>query len=200
MKFSIVMTAFEPWLLLPRALACVGQQTHSVWEVIVAVDGPCPDGPDDPRRVIQSFRQHHPRHSIELLELPRAAGCFGNVGRNVALSRGTGDYVCWVNHDNLIAPDYLATHAENIRSQPGCISVVGIEYWTGGTCHGSFPRQLARSKIDLLNFSVPMDLARRVQAFGGNHQRVYAADWLTFADCRRHAPVVQSSRIVGCHF
>lgn len=199
-KFSLLMTVYEPWELLPRALACLGQQTWPYWELWLLIDGPCPTGEYDPRRIVHSFRRHQPQHAVELCELPRAAGCFGNVSRHAGLKFATGDYVCWINHDNLIAPDYLATHAANIAQSPGCVSVVGIDYWRGGVCHGPFPRALSRSRIDLLNFSVPTTLARQVQAFGPANQERYAADWDTFAACRLLAPVVQTHRIVGTHF
>ena len=200
MLFSIVMTVFEPYALLPRALACVLAQTHAEWELLVIVDGPAPRRGFAPKRVVGQLHARFGERRVEVRHLPRAAGCYGNVGRSAGLSEARGEYVCWVNHDNLIAPDYLAAHHENAKRTPGCVSVVDIDLWKGDRYYGCFPRRLAASKIDLLCFAVPTELARRVNAFGGNAARVYAADWLVFDACRRLAPVEHTRRLVGTHF
>jgi hypothetical protein len=80
------------------------------------------------------------------------------------------------------------------------VSVVDIDLWKQDRYYGRYPRRLAASKIDLLCFAVPTELARRVDAFGGASSRVYAADWLTFDACRKLAPVERNRRLVGTHF
>jgi hypothetical protein len=153
-----------------------------------------------PAKVVSRFRKQHPELRIEVVDLPRAAGCYGNVGRHAGLQLATGDAVCWFNHDNLITPDYLATHAALQQAQPGAISIVGIDYWRDGVCHGVFPRRIAAGHLDLLCYSLPVTLARQIDAFGPAMQTIYAADWHTFQAARNHAPVIQSSTIAGVHF
>jgi glycosyltransferase involved in cell wall biosynthesis len=198
-QFSIVMTAFEPFELLPRALCCVLAQSHLEWELVVVVDGP-PPGAFAPERLVGQLGACFGTRRVEVHHLPRAEGCYGNVARNFGLGRVRGDYVCWVNHDNLIAPAYLEAHRENVEKSPGCVSVVDIDLWQGDRYHGRYPRRMAASNIDLLCFAVPTTLARRVDAFGGKAAGVYAADWLVFDACRKLAPVEQNRRLVGTHF
>ena len=200
MKFSIAMTAFDTYCFLPRAIACVLQQEHVDWELLLVCDGPTPSDDFDPERMLARARRRAPGRRMECWRLPRAEGCYGNVARRFALEQATGDYVCWVNHDNLIAPRYLAAHAENIRKSPGCVSVVDIAYWRNAVPHGPFPRALRRSRIDLLNFAAPTELCRRVDAFGDGMSREYAADWRVFDALRRLAPVERRAGIVGTHF
>ena len=123
------MTVFEPFDLLPRAMTSVCRQEHTEWELLVVVDGPPPAGPLAPRQVVEQMRTSFPRNRFGLWELPRAAGCYGNVGRHFALQQARGDYVCWVNHDNLISPRDLAADAENANKTPGCLSIVDIDLW-----------------------------------------------------------------------
>ena len=104
-KFSLIMTVFDSFHLLPRALSCVVQQVNTNWELLIAVDGESPTNRFAPRRLVQQIRRHHTKQRIDVWELPREKGCYGNVGRNFCLQRATGDYVCWINHDNLITPD-----------------------------------------------------------------------------------------------
>ena len=199
-RFSIVMTVFEPFDLLRRALSCVVQQRHAEWELLLLVDGPMPERRDNPEHLARQLRRHAPNNRIEVAALPRAEGCWGNVGRRHGLDLARGEYVCWINHDNLIAPDYLSAHAENIENKPGCLSVVEVDLWKGDRFFGRYPRRLAASKIDLLCFAVPLQTARDVDAFGEAMQRVYAADWLVFDACRKRLPVVERRGVVGTHF
>jgi glycosyltransferase involved in cell wall biosynthesis len=199
-RFSIVMTVFETFSLLPRALSCVAQQTLADWELLVVVDGPAPLREFAPLHLVRQMRKALPRRRIDVWELPRSEGCHGNVGRNFALDQARGDYVCWVNHDNLIAPGYLAAHQENIDRRPGCLSVVDVDLWKRDRFHGRYPRRYAASQIDLLCFAIPLAVAREVNAFGGAMSRVYAADWLTFNACRKLIPIEHNRKIVGTHF
>lgn len=198
--FSLVMTAFDTFHFLPRALSGVITQEHDAWELLVVIDGPAPESPFSPHRLLAPLKRRLPNRRIECRELPRAEGCWGNVARNFGLRQSAGDYVCWINHDNLISPQYLAAHAANVRKSPGCVSVVDIDYWRDSRWHGRYPRRLARSKIDLLNFAVPREAALAIDAFGGAATRVYAADWLVFDACRRGRPVEHNPVLVGAHF
>ena len=200
MRFSIVVSVFEPFALLPRALSCVLAQTHADWELLVVVDGPPPRKGFAPKRIVGQLAARFGGRRFEAHHLPRAAGCYGNVARSFGLQLARGDYVCWVNHDNLIAPAYLEAHRENIEKTPGCVSVVDVDLWKGDRYHGRYPRRMAKSRIDLLCFAVPAELARRVDAFAGRSSRVYAADWLAFDACRKLAPVEHNRRLVGTHF
>ena len=199
-RFSIIMTVFESWHFLPRALSCVMQQDYPHWELILAVDGPAQPGPFSPQQLVHQVRRQTAPRRVEILSLPRAEGCFGNVGRHRALDHATGDYVCWVNHDNLIAPQYLSAHARNVAESPGCLSVVDIDLWKQGRYFGRYPRRFAVNQIDLLCFAVPLATARAVNAFGGDATTVYAADWLTFDACQKLLPVKHNRQLVGTHF
>jgi len=198
--FSLVMTVFETWDFLPRAIGCVLQQQYPHWELILVVDGPSPAELPGPAAMLRQLRRCRFPQRIELLELPRAEGCWGNVGRRAGLDAARGEYVCWINHDNLIAPRYLSAHAENIARCDPCVSVVEIDLWQRHRYRGRFPRRLQRSRIDLLCYSIPTATAREVEAFGPHMERVYAADWEVFDACYRRLPVEWSHELVGMHF
>lgn len=198
---TIVMTVFESWDLLPRAVACVMQQDYPHWELILAVDGPAPTQEYSPRQMVHQLHRLLPKKRVELLELPRSPGCWGNVGRHEALRHARGDYVCWVNHDNLITARYLSAHVENIREAAGpCVSVVDIEWWQNDRYRGRLPQAWRSGKIDLLCYAIPLTTAREICAFGPEMQTVYAADWLVFDRSRSRLPVIQNQIVVGTHF
>lgn len=198
--FSLIMTVYDTLHFLPRALACVQLQDHPQWELLVVLDGPARDDRYSPSRLLDSLRRRLPKRRLECWEVPRAEGRFGNAARHFALQHAAGDYVCWINHDNLVFPNYLSAHAANVSKTPGCVSVVDVDFWKDERYHGRYPRALSRSRIDLLNFAVPLTAARAVDAFGGDMEKVYAADWLTFDACRKRCPVEWSHVLAGVHF
>jgi hypothetical protein len=195
--FTVVMTVFEPWVLFPHALECVLRQTWTSWELFVVSDGPA-----DPvvGLSLASTRARWKGHRVEQRDLPRAEGCWGNRGRAEGLAWARGERIVWVNHDNLIEPGYLAAHAAAAERSPAAITVVDIELWQKGRYRGRYPKALRRSRIDLLNYSLPVELARRVNAFGLEMEREYAADGTVFELAAELAPVEMEARCVGVHF
>lgn len=213
------MTVFEPYRLLPRAITDVCRQKYLDWELLILQDGEVPgeEAVDEFKREsdttrMTGFMPAHivsattpvlgAGHRIELISLPRAEGCFGNVGRHKAMEQSQGDYICWVNHDNQISPDFLRAHKENIYRTPGCISLVSIDYWKGSIYHGVFPRagELIFRHVDMLCYALPLDVAKEVDAFGPDMEDSGAADWITLQRAMEIAPVERSLGIVGTHF
>lgn len=200
MKFSVIMSAWEPWRDICKAVGCMLSQSHSDWDLVVVSDG----DPDPIISVARNSQKHHSGGSIQVVSCERAAGLWGNRARRLGLDYCVGEYVCWINHDNIVFPDYLSAHARNIEKTPGCLSVVNIEYWTRHKYFGRFPLGTPRlTKIDLLNFAMPLEIARQVDVFGPATERIHHADWLGFEAASRLIPVEQvpqSDTPVGVHF
>jgi len=199
-KFSIVMTVHETWFHLPRALSAVLQQTCPDWELILVSDGAVESSEYAPVKLFQQIRRHHPHADLQFLEIEPAPGCFGNRARHRGMHQAKGDYICWVNHDNLIHPDYLETHLLNFVQSPYCLSVVDIELWKDHVYRGRFPQSLRRSRIDLLNIALPLKTALEIDAFGPACERIYAADWSLFQAASEKLEVEWTHKIVGTHF
>lgn len=209
-KFSVVMTVFGTYEFLPRGVACLMDQSYGEWELLVVSDGPVPrmdskggknrEGKFGPRRVLEPLRMMFPEKRIEFFELDRAEGCWGNRGRAYGLQEARGEYVCWVNHDNLIGRDYLKQHAENVARRPGCLSVVDIHLWIGDRYRGRYPRAYRCGRIDLLCYAIPCETARRVEAFGSAMERIYAADGKVFEACARELEIEHTREAAGHHF
>lgn len=211
LRFSIVMTVFESWHLFPHALACVLSQTWRDWELLVVSDGPA-----DPsvHHSLRSSRRLWYGRRVLVEECERAEGCWGNRSRRRGLGLAQGTHVVWINHDNLVHPSYLAAHAENLRSEPDCVSLVGIDLWQGGLFRKRLPERLAApvgatpgsahglraGRVDLLNYVLPRELAVAVDAFGPEMEREYAADWTTLDACLRQTGWRYRDAIVGVHF
>ena len=177
--FSIVMSAFQPWWPIEYALACVAAQSFEGWELLVVPDGePDKFAKKQVEKLVLKWN-----HRIRLIECPRREGCWGNLARNTGTHEATGRYICWVNHDNLIFPDYLKRHMQNFQKMKdgNGISVVPIHLKHRGEYFGHYPKDRIRlAGIDLLNFSMPTKVAQEIDAFGEKHAETYEADWLLY--------------------
>lgn len=196
MFFSVVVTVYAgDQMFLPRALTGLLNQSFTDFELIVVVDGEEPLRPYDPAYVCG---QTVP---ARVVYRPRS-NTIGFRERHHALGLAQGQYVAWLNGDNLVYPNWLRCHHENLAGNPGAISVVNIQYWRGPEYRGMLPTALAYAHLDLLNYALPLDLARRADVFGPAVEHVPHADWLAFESCARAAPVVwnRDQPVCACHF
>lgn len=196
MRFSVVVTVHAgDQIFLPRAMTGLLNQTHTDFEVIVVVDGEEPLRPYDPGhvcgRTVPATVVYRPRSRT-----------IGFRERHHALGLAAGEYIAWLNADNLVYPNWLACHRENLADRPGAISVVNIQYWLRQDYWGVLPTALAYGCLDLLNYALPLDLARRANVFGPAEEGIPHADWLAFERCARQAAVVwrPDQPVCGCHF
>lgn len=187
MKFSIIMSAWGTWELTRHAIASLISQTHKNWELVLVSDGPMSPVVDV---FLRALYQHFPSNKVARVEAERVDGIWGNRARRIGLNYCQGDYVCWINHDNIVFPDYLSSHVRNVEKTPGCLSVVNLECWVRARYYGVFPFGEPRlTKIDLMNFAMPLEVARQVDAFGPAMEKIHHADWLTYEAASKLIPV-----------
>src|SRR5437016_4721939 len=110
---SVVVTVYAgDQVFLPRAATNVMCQTFRGFEVIVVVDGDEPLSPYDPQVVfgntVPATVVYRPRSST-----------IGFRERHHALGLARGEYVAWLNVDNLVYPHWLRCHHENALAVPG---------------------------------------------------------------------------------
>jgi glycosyltransferase involved in cell wall biosynthesis len=196
MYFSVVITAYEQdQIFLPRAMTGLLNQTFQDFEVIVVVDGEEPLRPYDPHSICQKSLP------AQIVYRPRSR-TIGFRERHYSLELAKGEYIVWLNVDNLVYPNWLQNHHDNLRDNPGAISVVNIQYWQKQDYWGVLPRRLAYGEMDLLNYALPLELARRLNIFGPDEERIAHADWIAFERCSREASVVwhKDQLVCACHF
>ena len=112
-KVSVVIAAYNSMRYLPQTLDTVLAQTFQDFEVII-VD----DGSDD-----------HIKAWAETLTYPQVkffsqANAGSAAARNTALSHATGDYVAFLDADDLWEPRKLETHVQVLDDRPE----VGLVY------------------------------------------------------------------------
>lgn len=114
--FSIILTTYNRADLLKDALASVGKQTLRDFEVILVNDNGSPvesliDACDFPVTYIRQGRNQ---------------GL--SAARNAGLNLASGRYVCYLDDDDLYAPEHLQILATAFETHPDHVVYTGVEY------------------------------------------------------------------------
>lgn len=124
MKFSVVMPVYNAAPYLATSLNSLRAQKHIDWEAICVDDG----STDGSAQILDDFARRDVR-----IQVVHQANAGSSVARNAALRRVSGDYVCFLDSDDVLAPSWLS-HAEEILSvHPVDLLRFGWTPWTDGT-------------------------------------------------------------------
>lgn len=138
---SILLPTFNRLQLLRQTLDSVDAQTFRDFELVIA-----DDGSDEPMR---AWLRTLTRPTVRVIELPHT-GVLAKV-RNATLAAARGEYVAFLDSDDLWAPDKLERQIEPLRSgSPGDWS------YTAFTC------------IDENGVRLPLDEQRKWHPHSGN--------------------------------
>src|SRR5205823_428887 len=108
MFFSVIITLYEKdQVFLPRAMTGLLNQLFRDFEVIVVVDGETPLEPYEPVSICQKTIPAH------VVYRPRS-DTIGFRERNYSLGLVQGEYILWLNVDNLVYPNWLQNHHDNL--------------------------------------------------------------------------------------
>jgi glycosyltransferase involved in cell wall biosynthesis len=130
LKATIIMPTYRRAHSIRRSIATVLAQAYPNWELIVSNNGPDPYRFDDPRiRVIDS-----------------SAVTGAAYARNQAIPHATGDLISFLDDDDELEPDYLASFADVFARLP----VVQM-----GKCH------MIRRGVLNLTYGTPTVVLRR---------------------------------------
>lgn len=100
MRFSVVIPVYNRADVLGRALASVLAQSCGDFEIVVVDDG----SSDDPRAVCDALADPRVRYL-------RQDNRGGNAARNAGIDAARGDYVAFLDSDDVFLPHHLASMA-----------------------------------------------------------------------------------------
>jgi glycosyltransferase involved in cell wall biosynthesis len=182
-RVTIVTATYNRPDKLREAIESVRAQTYSNWEQIIVSDGP--DARVD--RLVREIGDPRVR-CFSTSRLP----VMGNYQRNYALKHATGEFVLYLDDDNVIYPNCLETMVSGFDSEEVGFVISAIHY--GDTIKAPQPG-FAYREIDLLNYMVRRRLVERV---GG--QRVHAsADYLLIRDIVAISNGKYLQQLIGHH-
>lgn len=109
MTVSVIMPTFNRLQFLPAAVASLFAQTFRDWELIIA-----DDGSEAATQVYLRTLQARP--SVQVISLPHSGR--PATARNAALRAARGEYVAFLDSDDLWLPKKLALQLESLRRHP----------------------------------------------------------------------------------
>ena len=117
-KVSVVMATRNRAQLLPTAIASVEAQTYPNWELVVIDDG----SEDETAELLQNLASADGR-----VVLRRTDGVGAATARNVGLEAATGEWVAFLDDDNVMNPGWLRAIVEHTGREPECIALFGAQ-------------------------------------------------------------------------
>lgn len=122
MLITVSLVTFNGMRWLPACLEAVATQTHGELEVIV-FDNASTDGS------VAWLRSQADAGLIRLIQSNRNLGYA--AGHNLVIAESTGDLICLLNQDCILAPPYLAEAAAAFETSPRLGAVQGRVYRLG---------------------------------------------------------------------
>lgn len=187
MKFSIIIPTYKRHPLLKNLIQCIQKQTYPEYEVFI-----CSDGHDkDVQNMVLLLDERFHYTYIE-----NKGKQFGHRQRNYIIDRVTGDYVLWIDDDNIIYKNYLEMAKNNIQKNTGIVIHKIIHEL------GVLPKKkdIIFADIDTLNFIVKTEIAQKVKW----KEDLYEADYYFIKECqeiciKENLKVVYSDKLIGEH-
>lgn len=110
---SVIIPVYKAEQYIAETVQCVLDQTHSNFELILVDDG----SPDRSVEICQQFDDAR-------LKIIRQENKGANAARNEGIRQSQGEYIAFLDSDDLWLPEKLAAHVEHLERSPS----VGISY------------------------------------------------------------------------
>lgn len=121
-RVSVVMPVYNAQAYLAEAIGSVIAQSFPDWELLLVDDG----STDASRAIAADFAARDAR----IVPMSSAPGRRGAAAaRNAGIAAAQGDYVSFLDADDLYEPDMLATHVAALDADPEAAWLYGATRW-----------------------------------------------------------------------
>ena len=183
--------------ILKRAMGCMLMQTVEDWEMLV-----CSDGGNEPeaRAVVEDIGDsrityHHLDDKVD--------GDYGNRCRSRMLSESAGEFILFLDDDNIVLPDYLEKMIHAVEKSQRDFAVCYIMHFgpLNESVVGKPPLVLKGDPVSLYHIDPLQVLVRRgpMQDVGWDIDRGYLADGHTLEQLGNKYQRVLVPEVLGIH-
>ncbi len=138
---SAIIPVFNRPDLLIEAVNSVLAQTHRPVEIIIIDDG----STDRTPQVAKSLAAQHPEEIIYRRQANQGPGAARELGRQTA----KGEFIQYLDSDDLLSPDKFETQVEGLRSNPECAVSYGMtRYYRIGESPQDIAHKRTGERID----------------------------------------------------
>lgn len=116
---SVIIPIYNVELYLGRCIESIIAQSYAYWEIILANDG------STDRSQLISEKYASTNRNITVWNLPHKGV---SAARNLALSKAQGSYVCFVDADDELHPDFFKLAIE-VFEQQASIDIVHVDHY-----------------------------------------------------------------------
>lgn len=192
MFFSLVLPTWNRAFCIRKAIDSVLAQTFRDWELVIADDGST-DGTED--LVREAYATELADGRFTYLQLPHGDVC---RARNAALGAAKGEWIAYVDSDNVMRPDHLQAFADAIAAHPATRTFYAKLKLKGSGEEKGRPFDwnvlLERNFIDLGVFVHHRDLVASCGGFDEGFQRL--VDWELILRYTAKSPPVFVDRVL----
>jgi len=164
-QVSIVTPFLNAEKFIQEAIESVIAQTYSNWELLLVDDG----SSDGSTAIAQNYAARYPA-KIHYLEHAGHQNLGKSSSRNLGIQHAKGDYLVFLDADDVLLPDKLERQVAILEAQPSAAMVYGTTlYWYGWTGRLQDIRHDFISKLGVQPgtlFQPPMLLTRFLQDGG----------------------------------
>jgi GT2 family glycosyltransferase len=136
---SVVTPFLNAEAYLAEAIESVRVQTLEDWELLLVDDG----SRDGSAAIAAAAAARDPR--IQLIRRPEGRLGGAAAARNLGLGRAWGEFVAFLDADDLFEPDKLRHQVETLRAQPTAAMLYGpTRWWHPGAEHRDWTEEMGR--------------------------------------------------------
>lgn len=106
---SVIMPAYNAAGFIAKSIQSIRQQTHSNWELLVIDDA----SQDETSWIVEDLKSHDDRIKLHILPANQGAG----FARNIGIKAATGDFICFLDADDLWKPHKLEKQLKVMREE-----------------------------------------------------------------------------------
>ncbi|MDC1508284.1 glycosyltransferase family 2 protein [Saprospiraceae bacterium] len=113
--FSIILPTYNRRSLLPRAVESVLAQEYTNWELIIIDDGSTDETKEYVIGILNNKIQYHYHENIGR-----------SASRNRGLEKSKGQYICFLDSDDELLPNYLSCFQHNLNNTLDKLFLSGV--------------------------------------------------------------------------
>ncbi len=142
---SIILIFLNEEEFLTKAIASILEQTYNNWELLLVDDG----STDGSSAIALNYAKEFPQR-VRYLEHPEHQNKGMSASRNLGIEQGKGEYIAFIDGDDVWLPDKLEQQVAIMVAQPDAALVCGrTKWWYGWTSKPEDKQRDFIQKFDL---------------------------------------------------
>ncbi|MEJ5299055.1 MAG: glycosyltransferase family A protein [Armatimonadota bacterium] len=185
-QFSVIIATYNRKDYVLQAVRSVVEQTYPAHEIIVVVDGST-DG------TAEALRERFPQ--VKVIEQENAGKC---VARNRGIAQATGEWVAFLDHDDLWHREFLERARSYLEGTPSCAALRAPGWFfseDGGPATGFGLRDFVASSLEecheMAAIAGPRNDFSYLDIYGRSHAAMLARNcgWLSTTIVKRELAI-----------